>query len=61
MVKILKAAGFTRVLSMEGGFDGERGKDCSDQDVSKPIRPGWRDCGLIWTWGVDPEFFYTAD
>ena len=60
-VKLLKAAGFTRVLNMEGGFDGERGEDCSDHGAGKPIKRGWRDCGLIWTWAVDPEFFYTAD
>jgi rhodanese-related sulfurtransferase len=59
--KLLKAAGFIKVLNMEGGFDGERGKDCSDHGVGKPIKPGWRDSRLIWTWAVDPEAFYTAD
>lgn len=59
--KILKEAGFTRVLNMEGGFDGERGEGCSDHGVGEPIKRGWRDHGLIWTWAVDPEFFYTAD
>jgi rhodanese-related sulfurtransferase len=59
--RILKEAGFTRVLNMEGGFDGERGEGCSDHGVGKVIKPGWRGYGLLWTRSVDPEFFYTAD
>lgn len=59
--RILKAAGFTRVLNMEGGFDGEWSKDCADCGAVKPVKPGWRDCGLIWTWAVDREFFYASD
>lgn len=60
-VRILRAAGFTRVLNMEGGFDGERDKGCSEHGVGRVIKPGWKGYGLLWTRAVDPEFFYTAD
>lgn len=59
--RILKAAGFTNVLNMEGGFDGEHDKDCAGCGVGKLIKPGWRDCGLVWTWSVDREFFHAAE
>jgi len=59
--RLLKEAGFDRVLNMEGGFDGERGDDRSDHGVGKRIKPGWRGYGLLWTREVDPELFYKAD
>jgi len=57
----LKAAGFTQVLNMEGGFDGEYADDCSDCGTGKAVKPGWRNCGLIWTRAVDRESFYTVE
>jgi rhodanese-related sulfurtransferase len=60
-VKILKDAGFTNVSNIEGGFEGLRGKDCSDHGVGRFVKPGWKNSGLTWTWLIDPESVYIAE
>ena len=57
-VKLLRASGYTRAYNIEGGFDGQRGKDCSSRGAGKLIKSGWRTSRLVWTMSINPESLY---
>jgi rhodanese-related sulfurtransferase len=60
-VKLLKEAGYKDVLLVEGGFDGERGKDCFDHGAGTLVKPGWKNGNMIWTYAINPEMLYLKD
>jgi rhodanese-related sulfurtransferase len=60
-VKQMKGAGFANVLIIEGGFEGQRGADCSDHGAGKLLKPGWKNSDLLWTWDLDPESMYLPE
>jgi rhodanese-related sulfurtransferase len=60
-IRQMKAAGFTSVLNIEGGFEGLRGTECTADGASRLIKPGWKNSGLIWTTALDPESMYLPE
>jgi rhodanese-related sulfurtransferase len=60
-VKQMKAAGYTNVLNIEGGFEGLRDTDCGDPTTGKLLKPGWKNSGLLWVYDLDPDSMYLPE
>ncbi len=54
----MRAAGFTDVQNIHGGFEGDVRKDCNCPDVGKRTVNGWKNSALAWTYDLEPELMY---
>ena len=60
-VALMQAAGFANAANIDGGFEGEGGKDCDCPSAAKPIKPGWKTSRLPWTYDLDPRLMYLTE
>jgi rhodanese-related sulfurtransferase len=60
-IKQMKEAGFTHVVGIEGGFEGQRDTDCGDPRTGKFIKPGWKNSELLWVYDLDPDSMYLPE
>jgi rhodanese-related sulfurtransferase len=54
-VNQLAAAGFTNVYNITDGMEGDTVKDPDSVFVGKRMKNGWKNWGLPWAYGIDPE------
>ena len=57
-VSVLKAAGFTDVHNIRGGFEGEIAEDCNCPNADSAAVPGWKSAGMPWTMKMEPTLMY---
>ena len=49
------AAGFTKVYNITDGMEGDKVEDPESVYFGKRMKNGWKNWGLPWTYGIDPE------
>ena len=54
-VNQLAAAGFTKVYNITDGMEGDKVEDPESVYFGKRMKNGWKNWGLPWTYGIDPE------
>jgi rhodanese-related sulfurtransferase len=54
-VNQLAAAGFTNVYNITDGMEGDKVTDSDSVFVGKRMKNGWKNWGLPWVYGIDPE------
>lgn len=52
---LLAAAGYTQVYSIIDGMEGDPVKDPNSVFSGKRLVNGWKNSGLPWTYGIDPQ------
>lgn len=57
-VNALAKAGYTNVTNIVDGFEGDKVTDPDSVFKGKPMKNGWRNTGLPWTYALDPEKVY---
>jgi len=58
-VKTLRAAGYAKAISVDGGFEGEFGKDCDCATREKMVKKGWKAMDYPWTLAVEAKEMWT--
>jgi rhodanese-related sulfurtransferase len=59
-VNQLAKAGFTNVYNIINGLEGEKVDDPGSVFHGKPVKNGWKNCGLPWTYKFDPELMWVS-
>lgn len=54
-VNLLAKAGFTNAYSITDGMEGDAVKDPESVFLGQPLRNGWKNSGIPWTYQPDPE------
>ena len=54
-VNQLAAAGFTNVYNITDGMEGDKVTDPDSVFVGKRMKNGWKNWGLPWVYGIDPD------
>lgn len=54
-VNQLAAAGFNNVYNITDGMEGDKVDDPGSVFVGKRMKNGWKNSGLPWVYGYDPE------
>ena len=54
-VNQLAAAGFKKVYSIVDGMEGDKVDDPGSVYIGKRMRNGWKNSGLPWVYGIDPD------
>ena len=54
-VNILAEAGFERVYTVTGGFEGDLIKDPDSYNHGKRLKNGWKNSRLPWTYELDQK------
>jgi len=57
-VNQLAKAGFKKVYNIINGLEGEKVDDPGSVYHGKPMRNGWKNCGLPWTYDFDPDLMW---
>lgn len=59
-VNQLAKAGFVKVYNIVNGLEGDKVNDPGSVYHGKPMRNGWKNCGLPWTYSFDPELMWVS-
>ena len=54
-VNLLAAAGFTDVYTITDGMEGDKVEDPDNVYFGKRMKNGWKNWGLPWVYGIDPD------
>ena len=54
-VNKLATAGFKKVYNIIDGFEGDKVTDPGSVFCGKRMRNGWKNSGLPWVYGIDPD------
>lgn len=56
----LARAGFTKVYNILNGLEGDKVDDAGSAYFGKKLKNGWKNCGLPWTYDLDPDLLWAA-